>query len=201
MARQLEPHIVTLLDDVEKCEKEVVESLMAIPDGRSVRIMINSGGGSVYASLGMATVLKMKRLQSEAIVLADCSSSALLVFATCRTRRVAPHASFLFHPMRWTSEEHARLPAARSWSTEFTRVSEVCEKWLVEHLPIPRRTLRQWMTQERYVEAQELIDLGLAEPLDLSEEGVIDIAARSRGKARRTSTISAKAAARVRRVG
>ena len=201
MAKHVEPRIITLLDDVEKCEKEVVESLLAIPDGRPVRIVINSGGGSVYASLGMSTVLKMKRLQGEAIVLADCSSSALLVFATCRTRRIAPHASFLFHPMRWTSEEHSRLPAAKSWSTEFTRVSDVCERWLVEHMAVPRRTLRQWMTQERYVEAQELIDLGVAEALDLSEEGVIDIAARTRRKPTGRQTIAAKPAARVRRVG
>lgn len=200
MARQTGVKTITLLDDVEKCEKDIVEALLEIPDGKPVRIVINSGGGSVYASLGIATVLRMKKLQSEAVVLADCSSSALIVFSACARRLIAPHASFLFHPMRWSSEDQARLQGAKSWSSEFSRVTEVCENWLIENLPISRRTLRQWMREERYIEAAELIELGVAEELDLSEEGVIDIAAGTRKKSRRR-TIAARSAARVRRVG
>lgn len=195
MARQPAPKVITLLDDVEKCEKEVVESLLALPDKRNVQVIINSGGGSVYASLGIATVMRMKKFSAEAVVLADCSSSALMVFAACQTRYVAPHASFLFHPMKWSSEDQARLNAARSWSSEFSRISQVAEDWLVENLPLSRRTLRSWIRKERYVSALELIDHGVAEPLDLSEEGVIPIVAN--GKKRRRSS----PAARIRKVG
>ncbi len=199
MARQTSPHIVTLLDDVEKCEKEIVESLLALPDRRHVHFIINSGGGSVYASLGIATVIKMKRFQAEATVLADCSSSALMVFATCQVRRVAAHASFLFHPMKWSSEDQSRLAGAESWSTEFARVSKVSEDWLVENLGIKRVTLRKWVREERYVKAKEMVDLGLAEFLDLTDDNVVDISRDRKRRVRRKSV--AQKQDRVRKVG
>lgn len=186
---------ITLLDDVEKCEKEVIDALLALPMGKSVQMVINSGGGSVYASLAITTVMRMRQLETEAVVLADCSSAALLVFAACGQRFAAPHASFLFHPMRWSSEEQARLTAAKSWSGEFERLSKIFEDTLVDQLPIDRRTLRTWIRQEKYVSAQELIDRGIALPLDLDEGNIIPI-----GRKRRKKSTS-RTAARIRRIG
>ncbi len=191
MARQSTVPTVTLLDDVEKCEKEVIESLLALPDRKPVNLVINSGGGSVYASFGIATTIRMKALQATAIVLADCSSSALLVFASCSQRYVAPHASFLFHPMRWSSEDQSRLSGAKSWSSEFERVTAESEEWLAQRLPMHKRTLRKWIREERYVPAHELVEMGLADYLDLEDPNVIDITVRSRPR---------RAAARTRQV-
>lgn len=189
------PKVLTLLDDVEKCEKELVEAILSLPPRRPVQIVINSGGGSVYASLGVMAAMRLRELAAEAIVLADCSSSALLIFATCQRRRIAPHASFLFHPMRWSSEEQARLTGAKSWSAEFERVCAIYEEYLVEQLPIARRTLRHWMRQERYVPADELIAHGIASLLPLGDEKVIPI---SRARPRRGAQRSAAA---IRRIG
>jgi len=200
MAKTAGPPIVTILDDVEKCEKDVIESLLAIPDGRSVRVIINSGGGSVYASLAIATVIKMKQLRAEAVVLADCSSSALLIFAACETRRVAPHASFLFHPMKWSSEDAARLAGAVAWSSEFSRVNQISENWMIENLPINRRTLRKWVRDERYVEAIEIIELGLADELEFPMDKIIDISPKTRRRKPAAGAVRGKPA-RIRRVG
>ncbi len=191
--------IITLVDDVEKCEKEILDSLFALADKRSCKIVINSGGGSVYASLGIATVIKMKQLAAEAVVLADCSSAAITVFAACQVRRVAPHASFLFHPMKWASEDQSRLTGARSWAVEFSRVNQVYEDFLVENLPIKRRLLRSWMKEEKYVQAAELFELGVAEPLEFPQEGVIDISAKVRKGSRRAQKLVRPA--RIRKVG
>lgn len=200
MARQTQPTQITLLEDMEKCEKEVVERLLQVPDQRHVQLFINSGGGSVYASLGITTVMRMKRLQAEAIVLADCSSSAILVFATCQVRRVAPHASFLFHPMKWSSEDQARLPAARSWAAEFQRVNAICEELLSSNLGIPLRVIRQWMRDERYILASELIEMGVAEQLNLDDPQVIDISRRV-GTRKRPAPTPARPSTRIRRAG
>lgn len=194
-AKSPAPTVLTLLDDVEKCEKELVEAILAVPPRRPVQIVINSGGGSVYASLGVTTAMRLRELTAEAIVLADCSSSALLIFATCQRRRIAPHASFLFHPMRWTGEEQARLSGAKSWSAEFERICSIYEDYLVDHLPIARRTLRHWMRQERYVTAGELIDLGIAGRLNLGDEKIIPISKRQ------TRLPGGRPPARIRRIG
>ncbi len=210
MPKSATPKHLTLLEDVEKCERELVEACLAAPEGASLRLAINSGGGNVYSALAIASVIELRRLKITATVLADCSSSALLVLASCRRRYAAPHASFLFHPMRWSSEEQSRLSAARSWSEEFTRLNRVCEDWLVDRLPISRRTLRQWTREERYITAQELFELEIAEPVPTGEEGVIDIsrpaAARTvqTGTRRRRSRAKEAAASRstkVRRAG
>jgi ATP-dependent Clp protease, protease subunit len=192
-----EPKTFTILDEVEKCEKDLVEGLLALPSRRPCRIIINSGGGSVYASLAIATVMKMRQIQAEGIVLADCSSSALVVLSTCATRKIAPHASLLFHPMRWSSEDQARLSGAKSWAAEFDRIQRVYEDWLVTHLQLPRRTIRMWIREERYVLASELINLGVAEPLSLEGENVIEIAA----PRRRRKAAPAKSESRIRRAG
>lgn len=190
---------VLLLEDVEKCEKEVVEALLARPDGGHATILINSGGGSVYAGLGIGTVIRHKRLHCHAIVLADCSSSALLVFAACQTREVAPHASFLFHPMQWSSDERSRLNGARSWSEEFQRVVSVSEDWLAELLPMPKSVLRKWVQQEKYITASEMIERGLAAPLSLHSTKILSVPRPS--KARTASKAPARTTARIRKVG
>lgn len=154
---------IALVDDLEKCEKEVIEALLAIPDGGACRIVINSGGGSVYAGLGIATLIQSKRLEATAVVLADCSSSAVLVFAACPIRQVAPHASLLFHPMQWSSEERSRLSGATGWAREFKRIDEVCADWICARLGLKPALYKKWVHREIYVTARQLVEMGIAE--------------------------------------
>jgi ATP-dependent protease ClpP protease subunit len=153
---------IAIVDDLEKCEKEVLEALLAIPDGGACRIVINSGGGSVYAGLGIATLIRLKRLEATAVVLADCSSSAVLVFAACPIRQVAPHASLLFHPMQWSSEERSRLSGATGWAREFKRIDEVCAEWICSNLELSPLVYKKWVNREIYVTAGQLVGMGLA---------------------------------------
>ncbi len=153
---------IAMIDDLEKCEKDVLEALLHLPDKSRCRIIINSGGGSVYAGLGIATLIGMKRLDATAVVLADCSSSALLVFAACRHRLVAPHASFLFHPMQWSSEERSRLPGAMGWAHEFRRIEDACAHWVCAHLGITRAQYQQWVKRETYITAEQMVERGVA---------------------------------------
>ncbi len=171
---------IAIVDDLEKCEKEVLEALLHLPNGSPCRLVINSGGGSVYAGLGMATVIEMKHLKATAVVLADCSSSALMPFASCRERLVAPHASFLFHPMQWSSEERSRLPGAIGWAREFKRIEEECGAWLLSRLGIPKNVLSRWIRRETYVTAGELVELGVASYIPELESGVQPIVAPAR---------------------
>jgi ATP-dependent protease ClpP protease subunit len=164
MSRHNEKKIpqIVIVDDLEKCEKDVLEALAQMPDRSACRFIINSGGGSVYAGLGMSTLIEMKHLKATAVVLADCSSSALLVFATCQERLVAPHASFLFHPMQWSSEERSRLSGALGWAKEFERIEDACADWLRTRLGITQSVLARWVKKETYVTAHQLVELGLA---------------------------------------
>lgn len=194
MARRTTAPTLFLLDEVEKCEKDLLEGLMNVPEGGSATIVINSGGGSVYSGLGIGTVIRARRLVCTAHVLADCSSSALMVFSACRTRLVAAHASFLFHPVQWSSEDRSRVAGAKSWSAEFERIQGVCEEWLREMLPIDGKVLRKWMHDERYVLAPELIKLDIAQETTLAPPHVQLLHQPTRAKA--TPARSASSTAR-----
>lgn len=153
---------IAVVDDLEKYEKDVLEALMALPDRSACRLIINSGGGSVYAGLGIATLIEMKQLRATGVVLADCSSAALLVFSSCTERLVSPHASFLFHPIQWSSDERSRLPGALGWAREFKRIEDVCCAWICERLGLPGKLYRSWVQREVYITAHELVKLGAA---------------------------------------
>lgn len=198
MARKPSPPVITILEDVERCEKDALETIFAQPEGGEIKVVINSGGGSVYAAMGMATAIRMRRLKATALVLADCSSSALLIFAACDRRLVARHASFLFHPMQWSSGERSRLCAARSWSQEFSRVNQACEQFLCEQMPLDLPTLRRWSNQERYVLAADLVERGLATYIDVPAPAIVPIAPRRRAAGRKGVH---RTAAKIRRVG
>lgn len=200
MGKVLNPSpIISIIDDVEKCEKEAVDALLALPDKRSCKVVINSGGGSVYAALAIATVIKLKQLAAEALVLADCSSAAITVFAACPIRKVSPYASFLFHPVKWSSEDQSRLTGAKSWAIEFERVNQIYEDFLIAHMSVKRSIIRGWIKEERYVTAQEIIDLGIAEPIEFPEDGVIDISKHRR--AHKTAAQRHSKPAKIRKVG
>lgn len=180
---------IVIVDDLEKCEKDVLDALVQIPDGSACRFIINSGGGSVYSGLGISTLIEMKRLKATAVVLADCSSSSVLIFSTCQERLVAPHASFLFHPMQWSSEERSRLHGALGWAKEFKRIEESCADWICSHLGITSTLLLRWVKRETYVTAKQLVDLGLASYIPDMElaPGVTARRSRKSGKGRLTT--------------
>jgi len=181
------PEIV-IVDDLEKCEKDVMEALLALPDRSTCRIVINSGGGSVYAGMGISTLIDMKKLKATAVVLADCSSSAVIVFATCQERLVAPHASFLFHPMQWSSDERSRLPGAMGWAKEFKRIDESCAEWIIEHLGVSRTTLLRWVKNEMYITADQLVEMGVASYIpELAPSPVVVTRGGRKGRAGRGS--------------
>jgi ATP-dependent protease ClpP protease subunit len=67
-----------------------------VPAGGDCVFYIDSAGGSVFGALAVLTMLRYRRLKATAMVIGECSSVALLLFAACRKRLVPPHSTFLF---------------------------------------------------------------------------------------------------------
>src|SRR5262249_56731540 len=91
---------IPVIGDVDDWEADVVKSLLEVPSGGEVVFYIDSAGGSVYGALAVLTLLRHRRLEGTAVVLGECSSAALLLFAACRRRLVTAHSTLLFHHMR-----------------------------------------------------------------------------------------------------
>jgi ATP-dependent Clp protease protease subunit len=86
MARRKTPEIALIGEMNDEVIAPIIRELLEIKPGGEVTIYIDSGGGSVYSALAIATFIRMRKLKVTGIVLAECSSAAILVFAACERR-------------------------------------------------------------------------------------------------------------------
>src|SRR5262249_5198424 len=114
-ARKKVPEI-PVVGDVDDWESDVIKSLLEIDPGGECVFYIDSAGGSVYGPLAVLTLMRHRRHKGTAIVLGECSSAALLLFAACKRRYVTPYSTLLFHRMRWQSEKRVASEEAFLWA-------------------------------------------------------------------------------------
>lgn len=126
-------------------------------------IYFDSCGGSVYAGLSLATLIRARELRATAVVVGECSSAALMPFAACRTRFVTPLSTLLFHPMRWQSEEDVRLEEATEWARHFKQLETDLDGLLAKLFPMDAGLLQKWTRPGRFVSGKELVEAGLAQ--------------------------------------
>jgi ATP-dependent protease ClpP protease subunit len=99
---------ISVIGDVDEWENEVVKELLELSPGSECVFYIDSAGGSVYGALAVLTLLRHRKLSATAVVIGECSSAALLLFAGCKRRIVTPYSTLLFHRMHWQSEKRVR---------------------------------------------------------------------------------------------
>src|SRR5690242_6737046 len=110
---------IPVIGDVDDWEAEVIKTLLEVPPGGACVFYIDSAGGSVYGALAVLTLLRHRKLESTAVVIGECSSAALLLFAACHRRLVTPYSTLLFHRMRWQSEKRVGSDEAYLWAKHF----------------------------------------------------------------------------------
>ncbi len=104
---------IPVIGDLDECERDVITKLLEFKDGAACTLYIDSGGGRVYSALAIMSLIMLKEIRAQGVVLGACSSAALLVLAACRQRTAMPYSVFQFHPIRWESgEDIERLEAS-----------------------------------------------------------------------------------------
>src|SRR4051812_16245357 len=114
-----DPAEVPVIGDVDDWEADTIKALLEVPLQGNCIFYIDSAGGSVYGALAVLTLLRFRQLQGTAIVLGECSSAALLLFAACQRRLVTPYSTLLFHRMRWQSDKRVGSSEAFLWAKHF----------------------------------------------------------------------------------
>lgn len=161
---------LVLAGELTEKESDLQKDLVEVPRGSRGTIYFDSGGGSVYCGLAIATLIRLRGLRATAVVAAECSSAAILPFAACEKRVVLPHSTFLFHPGRWSSEEDARLEEAAEWARQFAVQEKMFDELLARMFGIPLEKLRGWTHPGRYLMGQQLVDEGLAEMASIFDD-------------------------------
>lgn len=161
------PWEVGICGELTEKHGDFVEKLIEVPRRSAGIIYFDSCGGNVYAGLSLATLIRVRELRATAVVTGECSSSTLLPFAACKRRLVTPISTFLFHPLRWHSEEDVRIEEATEWARHFKELETDIDQLLSNMLPLDMQVLQSWTRPGRFVRGSELISHGLAEPLDI----------------------------------
>jgi ATP-dependent Clp protease protease subunit len=168
MSKQRKPRKVPeipIIGEVDDWEADVVRALLEIPPGGECVFYIDSAGGSVYGALAVLTLLRHRRLRGTGVVLGECSSAALLLFAACQRRLVSPHSTLLFHRMRWQSDKRVGSEEAYHWAQHFEGLEKELDDLLARLFGTAEEEVRTWTRGGHYVTGAQLVAAGLAEML------------------------------------
>lgn len=161
------PMEIALTGDLTDGEGELTDRLLGVEPGGECTIYFDSPGGSPYCAMSLVSLLRLRGIQATGIVTGECSSAALWPFAACRTRLVTPFSVFLFHPMKWQSEEHIGITEAAEWSRHFAHLEGEMDVLLGELFGCGHEKIDPWIRTHRYVTGRELAEAGLAELIGL----------------------------------
>ncbi len=188
------PLEIAMVGDLSDHEAEVAEKLLQVPPEGECTLYIDSPGGSAYSAMALLSVISLRRLRVTGIVTGECSSAALWPFAACSRRVVTPFSVFLFHPMKWQSEEHVALSEAAEWARHFAKLETNMDQLLAKFFGISDDQLHKWIAPGRYVSGPELASAGLAELAELDPPSLFaNPAATPAPKSRRRAKSSAAA--------
>jgi len=176
---------IPFVGDLTEHEADLTERLLAVPPGGECILYFDSPGGSPYCAMSLMTLMVLRELRATGIVIGECSSAALWPLAACTRRLVTPFSVFLFHPMKWQSEENVDLSEAAEWARHFRDLETSMDQLLARQLGIESELLASWMKPGRYVKGQEFAEAGLAELIELGPLGLTPPEAAARGKRRR----------------
>jgi ATP-dependent protease ClpP protease subunit len=158
---------IPVVGEVDDWEADVIGRLLEVPAGGECTFYIDSAGGSVYGALAVLTLLRYRRLRATGVVLGECSSAALLLFAGCRRRLVTPYSTLLFHRMRWQSEKRVGSEEAFHWARHFEDLEKEIDDLQARLFRAAEEQVRAWTSKGCYVTGRELVEAGLAELLEL----------------------------------
>lgn len=161
------PIEIALVGDLTENEADLTDRLLSVAPGGECTIYFDSPGGSPYCAMSLVTLMRLRDIRAQAVVTGECSSATLWPFAACTRRLVTPYSVFLFHPMKWQSEEHIGMKEAAEWSRHFAELEREMDVLLVDLFGKAGDLITNWIATHRYVTGREMADAGLAELVKL----------------------------------
>ena len=161
------PLEIALVGDLTDAEADLTDRLLGVAPGAECTIYFDSPGGSPYCAMSLVTLMRVRGIRATGVVTGECSSAALWPFAACARRLVTPYSVFLFHPMKWQSEEHIGITEAAEWSRHFAALEKEMDVLLADLFGTSAETIDGWVRTHRYVSGPEMVAAGLAEMISL----------------------------------
>ena len=146
------------------------QALKDNPEGEALTVEINSGGGSVFAGFEIYSVLRAAKCHTVAEVQSIAASAASTAMVGCASVQLSPVAQVMLHLPSASTEgdvvQHERsLRALESIKQSILNGYEVKSRGKAQ-----RATLEQLMDQETWLDAQQAVELGLADGILYAED-------------------------------
>ena len=161
------PEIAVVGEVYDEVVADVIRELLEVPEGGEATIYIDSSGGSVYSAIAIATLIRLRKIRATGMVLSECSSASILIFAACERRFCTPRSVFLFHRVKWRSEKDMRREEAINWAQHFQWLEIEIDRYQASLFGKGEDLIRGWIEQGRFVLGSELAEHGLAEIVDV----------------------------------
>jgi ATP-dependent protease ClpP protease subunit len=167
LPRRSKPTEIPLIGEVDDWEDDVVKALLELRPGSECVLYFDSMGGSVYGAIAIVTLLRRRQLQCTGIVLGECSSASLLIFAACHKRLVTRYSTLFFHRMRWQSEKRVGAVEAGLWARHFDDMEKEIDALQFRFFGAGEDLVREWTARSQYITGVQFAAAGLAELVEI----------------------------------
>ena len=161
------PAEIALVGEVDDWEDDAIKALLEIAPGGECVFYIDSMGGSVYGALAVTSLIRQRQLRCTGVVLGECSSASLLIFAACQRRLVTRYSTLLFHKMRWQSDKRVGSEEAHRWARHFEEMEKEIDDLQARLFGSADGVVRDWTAGSHYVSGAQLVAAGLAEMIEI----------------------------------
>ena len=77
--------------------RNFIDELNALGDKKNINVLIQSGGGDVYAANAIYNALVENKAKVTGTIMGLCASAATIILMACDTRRIAKNAILMVH--------------------------------------------------------------------------------------------------------
>ena len=154
--------------------KDVRDALEKLPDGETLTLEINSGGGSVWAGSEIYSVLRGSNADTVAEIQSLAASAASYVAIGCNRVMISPVAQMMIHPPSTATsgdaaEHRQSIKILNSIAGSILNAYEL--KCAGKRT---RQQLASMMQAETWLTAQEAVDAGLADEILYDDDAVLN---------------------------
>ena len=143
--------------------RNFIDELNGLGEKKTINVMIQSGGGDVFAANAIYNALAMNKATITGTIIGICASAATIVLMACDERRIAKNAILMAH--------NPSVTLWGSYQTEdllkLAEVTDQVKKSIVaaymERLDKTEEEINQLMDEESWYVGQEAVDAGFCD--------------------------------------
>lgn len=143
--------------------RNFINELNGLGDKKSINVMIQSGGGDVFAANAIYNALILNKAKITGTIIGICASAATIILMACEERKIAKNAILMAHNPTislWGSYETEEL-------LKLAEVTNQVKKSIVaaymERLDKTEEEINQLMDEESWYVGQEAVDAGFCD--------------------------------------